>query len=320
MSSAISTVKKVNQLKESLGKELKKKDNGERCTDILNQLDAVEDMSLAVLTETLIGAVVSKFKSHNDLGVSSIARTLVRKWKQLAKQAGIGKVSQSAARAPVAVNPKPAAQTNPAKKITTTSQTNESAITCKEWDHLPCLRKNIANKLHLTFVASTDSLSKSGIHVDAIRSLTMSRATEVEIACHEHSKGSKQSYQDKIRSLIFNLKKNSDLREDVILGNISAETLVKMSKQQLATAEKSKQRNETVEKLRGSRRLDWERANEDKINEMCGIKEELLQASLFTCGRCKSIKTTSTQKQTRSADEPMTVFVLCLNCGNRWKC
>ncbi len=53
---------------------------------------------------------------------------------------------------------------------------------------------------------------------------------------------------------------------------------------------------------------------------MCGIKGELLKASLFTCGRCKSIKTTSTQKQTRSADEPMTVFVLCMNCGNRWKC
>ena len=25
------------------------------------------------------------------------------------------------------------------------------------------------------------------------------------------------------------------------------------------------------------------------------------------------------QLQTRSADEPMTTFVLCLECGNRWK-
>jgi transcription elongation factor S-II len=24
--------------------------------------------------------------------------------------------------------------------------------------------------------------------------------------------------------------------------------------------------------------------------------------------------------QTRSADEPMTTFVTCIDCGNRWKC
>lgn len=39
----------------------------------------------------------------------------------------------------------------------------------------------------------------------------------------------------------------------------------------------------------------------------------------FTCGKCKSKKTTYTQAQTRSADEPMTTFVTCLNCENRWK-
>lgn len=40
---------------------------------------------------------------------------------------------------------------------------------------------------------------------------------------------------------------------------------------------------------------------------------------LFKCGKCKSNKTTYTQAQTRSADEPMTTFVTCLNCGNKWK-
>lgn len=40
----------------------------------------------------------------------------------------------------------------------------------------------------------------------------------------------------------------------------------------------------------------------------------------FACRRCKSLKSTYYQMQTRSADEPMTTFVACLSCGNRWKC
>ena len=41
---------------------------------------------------------------------------------------------------------------------------------------------------------------------------------------------------------------------------------------------------------------------------------------LFKCGKCKTNKTTYTQAQTRSADEPMTTFVTCLNCDNHWRC
>jgi transcription elongation factor S-II len=40
----------------------------------------------------------------------------------------------------------------------------------------------------------------------------------------------------------------------------------------------------------------------------------------FTCGKCKSKACTYYQLQTRSADEPMTTFVTCTFCGNRWKC
>jgi transcription elongation factor S-II len=40
----------------------------------------------------------------------------------------------------------------------------------------------------------------------------------------------------------------------------------------------------------------------------------------FFCYRCKTRKCTFYQLQTRCADEPMTTFVTCLNCGNHWKC
>jgi transcription elongation factor S-II len=64
-------------------------------------------------------------------------------------------------------------------------------------------------------------------------------------------------------------------------------------------------------------------------------------SGLFKCGKCKGVKTTYYQMQTRSADEPMvsslllflvlfalrtnalalqTTYVTCKTCGNRWKC
>lgn len=44
-----------------------------------------------------------------------------------------------------------------------------------------------------------------------------------------------------------------------------------------------------------------------------------LATDMFTCRRCKKNECTYYQLQTRSADEPMTTFINCLNCGKRWK-
>ena len=40
---------------------------------------------------------------------------------------------------------------------------------------------------------------------------------------------------------------------------------------------------------------------------------------IFQCGKCKLWKVRFAMAQTRSGDEPMTVFCTCVNCGNRWK-
>jgi DNA-directed RNA polymerase subunit M/transcription elongation factor TFIIS len=42
-------------------------------------------------------------------------------------------------------------------------------------------------------------------------------------------------------------------------------------------------------------------------------------STIFRCSKCKQNNCTYYQMQTRSADEPMTTFVTCLNCHNRWK-
>ena len=48
------------------------------------------------------------------------------------------------------------------------------------------------------------------------------------------------------------------------------------------------------------------------------LKKEAM-TDQFECKRCKSRETAYYEVQTRSADEPMTIFITCLNCGNRWK-
>lgn len=59
---------------------------------------------------------------------------------------------------------------------------------------------------------------------------------------------------------------------------------------------------------------EYEKELNDQINQDNQVVE-----GMFMCGKCKSRKTTYYQLQTRSADEPMTTFVTCVNCGNRWK-
>jgi len=39
---------------------------------------------------------------------------------------------------------------------------------------------------------------------------------------------------------------------------------------------------------------------------------------ILKCDQCKSYKTRYTELQTRGADEPMTVFAMCLDCDHHW--
>jgi DNA-directed RNA polymerase subunit M/transcription elongation factor TFIIS len=60
----------------------------------------------------------------------------------------------------------------------------------------------------------------------------------------------------------------------------------------------------------------------NKKTERDKIKYELkpeAMTNLYKCRKCGSHETSYYELQTRSADEPMTQFITCIKCNNRWK-
>jgi len=109
-------------------------------------------------------------------------------------------------------------------------------------------------------------------------------------------------YLNRLRTITFNLK-NKELLKLVLTKEVKSHKIAFMSHQEM-------QPNKWKELLEIKKIRD-----ENKY-------EPKLEASSddFKCFKCKSKKCTYYQLQTRSADEPMTTFVSCLDCGNRWKC
>jgi transcription elongation factor S-II len=101
-------------------------------------------------------------------------------------------------------------------------------------------------------------------------------------------------------------------------GNISGTALVAMPVSELATKEAQARAQRIADAKFESGRSDYYDINRDKILLANGLDPSA--GGEFTCKKCKGTKTSSFAAQTRSCDEPMTVFVRCLTCGNRWKC
>nr|XP_014342219.1 PREDICTED: transcription elongation factor A protein 3 [Latimeria chalumnae] len=144
-----------------------------------------------------------------------------------------------------------------------------------------------------------DDYKEFGVHCDRM-------ASEIEDCIYQEMKSTDMKYKNRVRSRISNLKdpKNPSLRKSVLSGAISLSDIAKMTAEEMASDELKELRNI----------LTQEAIREHQMSKTGGTATDL-----FQCGKCKKKNCTYTQVQTRSADEPMTMFVLCNECGNRWK-
>ncbi|XP_051721113.1 transcription elongation factor A protein 3 isoform X11 [Ctenopharyngodon idella] len=131
-------------------------------------------------------------------------------------------------------------------------------------------------------------------------------AAEIEDHIYQEIKATDMKYKNRVRSRISNLKdpKNPNLRKNVLAGAIELSRIATMTAEEMASDELKQLRNV----------LTQEAIREHQMAKTGGTTTDLLQ-----CGKCRKKNCTYNQVQTRSADEPMTTFVLCNECGNRWK-
>ena len=115
-------------------------------------------------------------------------------------------------------------------------------------------------------------------------------------------------YLSKNRSLYSNINKNCYINNDTFLSRIK-----KMKHSELKNIA-----NLSVYDIFPD---NWkymleERSKRDKLKYE--LKPEAM-TDMFKCSKCGSRSTSYYEVQTRSADEPMTQFITCLNCNKRWK-
>lgn len=109
-------------------------------------------------------------------------------------------------------------------------------------------------------------------------------------------------YLCRLRSLLKNLKMVPELLEQVKTKQITPDVLALMTHQEMCPEH-------------------WKERIERKIKVDQSHFKTNIEAStdMFTCKKCKSKKCTFYEMQTRSADEPATIFITCLDCGKSWR-
>ena len=131
----------------------------------------------------------------------------------------------------------------------------------------------------------------------------LEKVVEIEEKLYEILKG-ETPYVNRVLEIMHNLKdeNNNEFRNDIIEGKITPEELCTMEATEMLNKNKQEEIEKQIKDKIDEVRTDW--------NEKHGQVTE----GMYKCRICGGKKTIQHEQQTRSADEPMTLFITCVNC------
>ncbi|KAL1123924.1 hypothetical protein AAG570_001694, partial [Ranatra chinensis] len=265
--------------------------NQEQALELLKVLQNLP-VNLEILTKTRIGMTVNALrKSSSDEEVIALSKTLIKNWKKFLGPNVAGKET-------------PPSSSKKAKPKEDNKRSGNEKDKSKMQASFPPANTTDAVRLKCRELL-VSSLKVDGENVEGC-STPEDLAQELEEAIFQEFHNTDSRYKNRIRSRVANLKdsKNPQLRSNFLAGVLSASRLATMSAEEMASDEMKQLRNKFLK----------ESIDDAQLATVQGTKTDLLK-----CGKCKKRNCTYNQVQTRSADEPMTTFVLCNECGNRWK-
>ena len=159
-------------------------------------------------------------------------------------------------------------------------------------------RDNIRKKIHgLLDINETDASNlEKGIFNYTIKEATIKKIVKKWENPHFVS-----LYKDRLRSIYMNLK-NDHFKKMIENNEIEIKQVAFMTHHEFNPER-------------------WRKMIEKKMKKDASKLNDNIQAStdMYTCKKCKSKRCTYYEMQTRSADEPATIFVTCLDCGKHWR-
>lgn len=304
--------REVRSKGDALQKAISSRETAGNILGILKDLQKGVKPSEELLRKTQIGKIVNKIKSLQgvDPAIPRLASEIVGQWRNSVKPK----------QAPQSGSTTPNGQKSPAPVPPSSHPKSDSKLPTgvpldkRTWKTDKIDKANLTseagrnNSIGLLYDGLVTGSSHPPAHV-----LSTARAVEQAVYNLPASSAENSSaphttdvYKEKIRSLYQNLKNkaNPDLRTRILNEQISAQRFATMTHEEM----KSEEQQAEDEKLK----------KENLSNAMVPV-DEVSMSDYLECGRCKQKKVSFTQAQTRSADEPMTTFCKCLNCGNRWK-
>ncbi len=243
-------------------------------------------LTKAVLEASKLGVALNKIRKEPTCNeaVSELATKILLDWREVMLAKGSAPAS-------------PTKESAPSKESSSSSRAESGSASPPAESSLEPLPQDATRQKCVEMLIAVIGDSQGSAKA---RSLALA----VEGHLFAGFKEASPQYKTQFRMRYMNLKRNESLRQALLSGSISPLRFCQMTLAEMASEERRK-KDQILE--------------EHNLREAKAAQDNEAETDQFKCGRCQQRRTKYYQLQTRSADEPMTTFVTCINCGNKWK-